>query len=193
MLPDDTRNIPEPKTQEMNFGHDAYNKIITHQAGQSLDFARQLRHVFGKPRQALNVDRFDEVQDSSWFTNRNAYRPLSLEDIARGPDTGQGPDTTQSWTVTQAKLEGVTPGFYIKDSRGDRYVINGTKSWPSHAGSASVYLTVCTTDPEAGDEGIAIIYVPHDAEGLSFGKPEPKMGFRTSMNATVYYDNVRVP
>lgn len=123
VLPDDTRNIPEPEAQEMNFGHDAYNKIITHQVEQSLDLARQLRHIFGKPRQAMNVDRFGEIKDSSWFTNRNASRPLSLEEIARGADKGLGPDPTQPWTVTKAKLEGVTPGFYIKDSREDRYVI----------------------------------------------------------------------
>jgi len=123
VLPDDILNIPEPKAKKINFGHDAYNKIITHQMDQSLDLARQLRHVFGKPKQALNVDDFGEVVDSSWFTNRNARLPLSLEEIARGPDRSQGPDPTQTWTVTQAKLEGVTPGFYIKDSRGDRYVI----------------------------------------------------------------------
>jgi alkylation response protein AidB-like acyl-CoA dehydrogenase len=76
---------------------------------------------------------------------------------------------------------------------GDSYVINGTKSWPTNAGIASVYMTVCTTDPNAGDDGIAIIYVPGDAVGLSFGKPEATMGFKTCVNGSIYYDNVRVP
>jgi alkylation response protein AidB-like acyl-CoA dehydrogenase len=76
---------------------------------------------------------------------------------------------------------------------GDEWVINGTKSWPTNAGIANVYMTVCTTDPELGEDGIALIYVPHDAEGLSFGKPEVKMGFRTPNNASIFYDNVRVP
>ncbi len=123
VLPDDTRTIPEPKMQKINFGHDAYNKIITHQVEQSVDFARQLRHVFGKPRQALNVDRYGGVPDSSWFTNRNALHPLSLEEIARGPDRGIGPDPAETWIITRAKLEGVTPGFHIKDSSGERYVV----------------------------------------------------------------------
>ena len=44
-----------------------------------------------------------------------------------------------------------------------------------------------------GDEGIALIYVPGDAKGLTFGKPETKMGYKTSINGSIFYDNVRVP
>ena len=54
-------------------------------------------------------------------------------------------------------------------------------------------MTICTTDPKAGKEGIAIIYVPKDTPGLTFGKPEKKMIYKTSINASVHYDNVRVP
>ena len=79
----------------------------------------------------------------------------------------------------------------IKDS--DEWVINGSKCWPGSGGMAAMYLTICTTDPNLGEEGIAIIYVPAETPGLSFGRPEPKMGFRSIQNASVYYDNVRVP
>ena len=108
------------------------------------------------------------------------YACYSLTDSAGGADT-ENPVLKWGGITTRARLEG------------DEYVINGTKSWPTNAGIASVYMTVCTTDPDAGDDGVAIIYVPHDAEGLSFGKPETKMGFKTCINASVYYDNVRVP
>ena len=41
---------------------------------------------------------------------------------------------------------------------------------------------------------MALIYVPNGVPGLSFGKPENKMGMRYSdVNADVYLDNVRVP
>jgi len=76
---------------------------------------------------------------------------------------------------------------------GDEWVINGSKLWPANAGQAEMYLTICSTDPRLGDEGLAIIFVPKDAPGFSFGKPEPKMGFQTIQNAAIYYDNVRVP
>ena len=77
---------------------------------------------------------------------------------------------------------------------GDEWVINGQKLWPSGTGTAEIYLTLCTTDASKGEEGIALIYVPKDTPGLSFGVPEAKMGLiYTEHNGAIYYDNVRVP
>jgi len=77
---------------------------------------------------------------------------------------------------------------------GDEWVINGEKMWPSGASVADVYCVVCTTDPTLKEEGLALIYVPKDAPGLSFGEPEKKMGMRvTDVNAAIHFDNVRVP
>jgi len=77
---------------------------------------------------------------------------------------------------------------------GDEWVLNGGKRWPGGAGIAEVYGVLCTTDPSLGDEGVALIYVPNGVSGLTFGKPENKMGMRYSdINADIYFDNVRVP
>jgi hypothetical protein len=141
-LPDDRQHIPEPRVRKYNHLKDGFNKQFTMQTEQALDVARQLRHLFGKPKQALNVDAFDEVPNSSWFMNRNAIRRMSLEDIARGPDTGSGPDTTGKWTITRAKAEGVTPGFHIKDARGDRYLVKfDPPGYPELATGAEVVST----------------------------------------------------
>jgi alkylation response protein AidB-like acyl-CoA dehydrogenase len=112
--------------------------------------------------------------------NKLSYTCLSMTDATGGADT-ENPILQGRGISTRAHLDG------------DEWVINGTKSWPTHAGIASVYMTVCTTDPDLGEEGIALIFVPADTVGLSFGKPEVKMGFRTSINASIFYDNVRVP
>ena len=77
---------------------------------------------------------------------------------------------------------------------GEEWVINGTKHFPSGGSAAEVYLVTCTTDPKIGEEGIALIYVPAGTRGLSFGKPENKMGMRyTDVNADIFLDDVRVP
>ncbi|UCG82254.1 MAG: acyl-CoA dehydrogenase family protein [Dehalococcoidia bacterium] len=76
---------------------------------------------------------------------------------------------------------------------GDKWVLNGQKIWASNSGVADAYCMVCTTDPNLGDEGIALIYVPGDVEGLSFGKFENKAGMAADRNTTTYLENVRVP
>jgi len=76
---------------------------------------------------------------------------------------------------------------------GDEWVLNGSKRFPSNAGISAYYCVVCTTDPSLGDEGIALIYVPHPSEGLSFGKFENKAGMQADRNCDIYLDNVRVP
>jgi alkylation response protein AidB-like acyl-CoA dehydrogenase len=148
-------------------------------AGISLSAGINSGLILGPAMHAQNkavLDRF--VPD---FCNEQVnYACLSMTDSTGGADS-ENPLLRGKGITTRARLEG------------DEYVINGSKSWPTHGGIASVYLTICNTDPSAGDEGIALIYVPHDAPGLSFGKPEPKMGFKTSVNAGIFYDNVRVP
>jgi alkylation response protein AidB-like acyl-CoA dehydrogenase len=76
---------------------------------------------------------------------------------------------------------------------GDEWIINGAKRFPSSAGVSSLYCVVCQTDPEKGEEGIALIYVPADAKGLSFGKFEVKAGMQSDRNCDIYFDDIRVP
>jgi len=76
---------------------------------------------------------------------------------------------------------------------GDEWVINGAKQWPTNSGIASLYLTVCTTDPALGDECIALIYVPYPIEGVSFSRFENKAGMQGDRNCSIFYDDVRVP
>jgi len=116
----------------------------------------------------------------AFCSGKLAYACISMTDEAGGADS-ENPLLAGAGITTTAKLEG------------DEYVINGSKAWPTHAGIAECYLTVCTTDPNAGDEGVALIYVPKDTPGLTFGEPEKKMLCKTSINGAVYYDNVRVP
>jgi alkylation response protein AidB-like acyl-CoA dehydrogenase len=76
---------------------------------------------------------------------------------------------------------------------GQHWILNGQKIWATNSGIADAYLMVCTTDASQGDEGIALIYVPGDAEGLSFGNFERKAGMAADRNTTTYLENVRVP
>lgn len=82
-----------------------------------------VRRLVNEDHEALNVTRFDDVVNSAWFEHRNDTRRLTPEEVFRGPTTGTGPDTTGSIVLTQAKLQGISPGFHVEDSRGNRYVV----------------------------------------------------------------------
>jgi hypothetical protein len=74
------------------------------------------------PARAKNINTIDEVPDSSWYTNRAGYRTLTPEEVAKGPDTSAGP-ASGTWTITSSKSDGVTPGFTVKDSTGQRWFL----------------------------------------------------------------------
>jgi len=71
---------------------------------------------------ARNINSVDEVPDSSWYTNRAGARRLTPEEVFAGPDATNGPEPG-TWTVTSSKSDGVTPGFTIKDSKGQRWFL----------------------------------------------------------------------
>jgi hypothetical protein len=78
-------------------------------------------HPGGDAGPALNVNSVDEVPDSSWFTNRIGGGKMTIEDIARGPDTTGGP-APGIWTVVGRPAGGITPKFTIRDSTGQLYI-----------------------------------------------------------------------
>lgn len=88
---------------------------------------------------------------------------------------------------------------------GDDYVLTGVKQFISGAGEAAVYVVMARTGgPSSGSgthgaargprhEGISAFLVPGDAEGLSFGSLEKKMGWHAQPTRQVIFDGVRVP
>ncbi|WP_436770767.1 acyl-CoA dehydrogenase family protein [Yinghuangia sp. YIM S09857] len=80
----------------------------------------------------------------------------------------------------------------VPDADGGAYTVTGTKAWTTHGGVADFY-TVMVRTGEPGPRGISTVFVPSDAEGLSFAAPERKMGMRSSPTAQVHLDGVRVP
>jgi alkylation response protein AidB-like acyl-CoA dehydrogenase len=73
------------------------------------------------------------------------------------------------------------------------YRLRGTKAWVTGGGEADLYLVLAVTEPDAGARGITAFLVPADADGLSFGAPERKMGQHAAITTTVTFDDVIVP
>ncbi|HLU66794.1 MAG TPA: hypothetical protein VKZ63_10985 [Kofleriaceae bacterium] len=77
--------------------------------------ARWLAGLAGGP-EALDVNAFGEVPDSTWFENRIGRRPMTPEEIAHGP--GLSEPAPGPLVVVSGKLQGATPGIVVRDSKG---------------------------------------------------------------------------
>jgi alkylation response protein AidB-like acyl-CoA dehydrogenase len=70
------------------------------------------------------------------------------------------------------------------------YVLNGSKSWITHGGRADFYTLFARTGE--GSRGVSCFLVPRDLAGLSFGKPEEKMGLHAVPTTSAFYDHAHI-
>ena len=102
-------------------------------------------NLFGRPGlqevgRAEDVNTIDEVPDSNWFTNRAGTRPITPDEMLRGPSNDTGP-AAGKWTVSR-KANGVSPGFTITDGRNRRYFIKfDPPDFPELATGADAVVT----------------------------------------------------
>ena len=70
---------------------------------------------------AANVNALGEVPNSTWFENRIGWG-LPAEALRAGPNRGDGP-VDGPWRVLSTKVGGISPGFVIEDSAGQRFIL----------------------------------------------------------------------
>jgi alkylation response protein AidB-like acyl-CoA dehydrogenase len=77
--------------------------------------------------------------------------------------------------------------------RGDRWVLNGTKTFVTNAPIADLFVVFATTNPDRGFMGVTGFLVEKDAPGLRVGNAIEKMGLRTSPMAEVAFEDCELP
>jgi hypothetical protein len=122
-IDDDRKNIPEPKERLVSPVNDYLTSAIIKPAGQKLDVRRNVLNIFRSQKEAENVSELDEIRDSSWFTNRNFWNPLSTDKFNQGPALSDHAPDAGPWTVTKCKTDGVMPGFRIRDQKGESFIL----------------------------------------------------------------------
>ncbi|EIU6823580.1 acyl-CoA dehydrogenase family protein [Vibrio parahaemolyticus] len=80
----------------------------------------------------------------------------------------------------------------IASKKGDTYVLNGGKAFISGAGETDVLVVMARTG-EAGAKGVSAFVVPAQADGISYGRKEPKMGWNSQPTRAVTFENVVIP
>jgi alkylation response protein AidB-like acyl-CoA dehydrogenase len=72
------------------------------------------------------------------------------------------------------------------------YRLNGTKAFISGGGLSDLYVTMVRTGGE-GPRGISCVIAEKGTPGLSFGRPERKLGWNSQPTSTVSFEDCRVP
>jgi alkylation response protein AidB-like acyl-CoA dehydrogenase len=70
------------------------------------------------------------------------------------------------------------------------YRVTGTKSWITHGGKADFYALFARTGE--GSRGISCFLAPGQVEGLSFGRPEEKMGLHAIPTTMANWDGALI-
>jgi alkylation response protein AidB-like acyl-CoA dehydrogenase len=79
------------------------------------------------------------------------------------------------------------------ERRGDRYVINGTKTFITNGDIADLVLVFATVDRSKGFMGVTGILVEKGTPGFSASKGIEKMGLRTSPMSELIFEGCEVP
>jgi acyl-CoA dehydrogenase len=75
--------------------------------------------------------------------------------------------------------------------KGDKYIINGSKTFITNGVYADYYIVAAKTEPTLGNKGISIFLMDTSSKGVSATKLD-KLGWRASDTAEIAFDNVEV-
>ena len=79
------------------------------------------------------------------------------------------------------------------ESKGDRYVLNGTKMWITNGPDCDTLVVYAKTDPKMGARGMTTFIVEKGMKGFSVAQKLDKLGMRGSHTGELVFDNVEVP
>jgi len=77
--------------------------------------------------------------------------------------------------------------------KGDKYILNGTKTYVTNGGWAKYLVATASTDPSKGPKGVSAFILENDFPGFIVGAKEKKLGLRASGTFEIVFDNCEVP
>ncbi len=78
--------------------------------------------------------------------------------------------------------------------KGDKYILNGTKTFITNGGVADTYSIYAITNPDAPPhKGASVFILEKGMPGFSVGKEEDKLGIRCSDTRELIFEDVEVP
>lgn len=98
-----------------------------------------------------------------------------------------------AWGLTETGSGSDAGGMTTVAKRdGDFWVINGSKTFITHAISGDVAVVIVRTGEKNDKHGMTAFIIEKGTEGFSAGKKINKLGMRASETASLFFDNCRV-
>jgi alkylation response protein AidB-like acyl-CoA dehydrogenase len=116
-----------------------------------------------------------------------AQRRKFVTPLARGEKLG-------AWALTEPGSGSDASGMKTTAMRRDGgWIINGSKNFITHGGSADVCVVIAITSREMRSRGISAFVVERGAKGFLAGKKENKLGMRASETSSITFEDCWVP
>ena len=166
-LPEDVGGLGLP----LALYHLAVQRIACYDASLALVFL-----VHGNASYA--IDRFGSEAQRQRYLPSLACGELLATVAFTEPQAGSDAGAIR----TQATLEG------------DRYRLEGSKSWITHGGDADLLLTTARTGPlELAIDGVSAFLLEREADGVELLGLEEKTGLAGSPTAAIAYNGISIP
>ena len=78
------------------------------------------------------------------------------------------------------------------ERKGDKYILNGTKTWITNAPVSDLFVVFAKTDRKERYKGISMFIVEREW-GVKTGLPLPKLGQHAAHTGEVFFEDVEVP
>jgi alkylation response protein AidB-like acyl-CoA dehydrogenase len=79
------------------------------------------------------------------------------------------------------------------EKKGDRYVLNGNKTFITNGHYADVAVVIAVTDKTKGTHGLSAFIVEKGTKGFRPGKKENKLGLRASDTSELIFEDCEIP
>jgi alkylation response protein AidB-like acyl-CoA dehydrogenase len=76
---------------------------------------------------------------------------------------------------------------------GDRFVLNGSKSFITNGHYADIFVVIAVTDKNKGTHGLSAFVVEKGTPGFRAGKKENKLGLRASDTSELIFEDCKIP
>ena len=160
MLDDDRKPIEMPKVNEKELqvasvDSQTYRQLEGVMATSGAVGAGMIAVASGGKQEALDVNNFGEVADSTWFENRIGRGGMTRAELIREALEGGSPAPGGPLTIAAGKTQGRVPRLVVHDVRGREYLLRFEP--PGLRGIATGAETVSAMILNA-----AGYHVPHD-------------------------------